>query len=63
MATTPDFDNFIITITDSDPVLVTDCQYQQPISVEKDYSITITINNQEGPSNPTTVMFSKCILV
>ena len=63
MATTPNFDNFTITITDFDPVLVTDCQYQQPISVEKDYSITITINNIIGPSEPTTVMFSKCILV
>ena len=60
---TPDFDNFTITITDFDPVFVTDSQYQQPISVEKDYSITITINNIIGPSDSTTVMFGKCILV
>ena len=59
MATTPDFDSFTITITDFAPVLVTDCQYQQPISVEKDYSITITINNEGGSSEPTTVMFGE----
>ena len=63
MDTTPNFDNFAIIITDFDPILVTDCQYPQPISVQKDYNITITINNQEGPSEPTTVMFCKCILV
>ena len=63
MATTPNFDNFTITITDSDPVLVTDCQYQQPISVEKVYDITITINNEVGSSEPTTVMFGELIII
>ncbi len=36
---------------------MTDCQYQQPMITEGDYNIAVTINNIEGPSEPTTVSF------
>ncbi len=61
VSTTPDYDNYTITITDYDPITVTDCQYQQPMITEGDYNITITINNQGGPSESTTVPFCKYI--
>ncbi len=59
VATTPDYDNYTITITGYNPINVTDCQYQQPMITEGVYNITITINNIEGPSEPTTVSFGK----
>ena len=59
VTTTPDYDNYTITITGYNPMTVTDCQYQQPMITEGDYNITITINNIIGSSEPTTVSFGK----
>ena len=59
-ATTPDFDNFTITVSGFNSVSTPYCQYEQPISEEKDYDITVTINNIViGSSEPTTTQFGK----
>ena len=60
-ASTPDFDNFTITVSGFNSVSTLYCQYEQPISEEKDYDITVTINNEEGSSKPTTTQFGKCL--
>ena len=58
-ATTPDFDNFTITVSGFNSVSTPYCQYEQPISEEKDYDITVTIDNIVGSSEPTTTQFGR----
>ena len=63
VATTPDFDNFTITVSGFNSVSTPYCQYEQPISEEKDYDITVTINNIVGSSEQTTTQFGKILAV
>ena len=62
VATTPDFDNFTITVSGYNSVSTPYCQYEQPISEEKNYNITVTINNIVGSSEPTTTQFGKILV-